>query len=150
MLRLLINLAISLIAAAIGLLIAAIVLPDMSIDAISFVVDVAIFALIRAILAPFIIKTTVRKARPLLGAAGLFASLAALIITALISNGLQIRGFNTWVFATLIVWFASMLAAFLLPLLILKGLLGVRLCNVLGPDVGRDHLGRLAAGDFGS
>ena len=44
----------------------------------------------------------------------------ALLVTDLISSGLTITGASTWVFATAILWVASMVAAYLLPLILLR------------------------------
>ena len=146
MVRLLINFVIFLIAAAVGLIVAAVVLPDMSLDASSFLLDVLIFAVLRAVLAPFIIKTTIRNARALAGAAGLIATLAALIITVVVSDGLRISGLLTWTLATVIIWLISMFAAFLLPFLILKGLLGGGLRDALRPGPGSGRGGDIRLG----
>ncbi len=122
--RLVITFCIFLLAAGLGLLIAALVLPGVSINAASFLLDVAIFAVLRSVISPFVIKVTMRNARALVGAAGLIATVVALVLTTIISDGLTINGAQTWVLATLIIWLVSMLAAFLIPFLILKGLLG--------------------------
>jgi uncharacterized membrane protein YvlD (DUF360 family) len=50
----------------------------------------------------------------------LIATLVALIVTDLISDGLNISGVGTWIAATVIVWLASLLAGFILPFLGLK------------------------------
>ena len=50
----------------------------------------------------------------------LIASLIALIVANVISDGLNISGVGTWVAAAVIVWIASLLAAFILPFLGLK------------------------------
>ena len=133
MLRLVITFCIFLLSAALGLLIAVLVLPDMSVSAASFVLDVAIFAVLRAIISPFIIKLTLTSARALAGAAGLVATLVS------------IKGLSTWVLATLITWLVSMFAAFLLPLLVVKGLLGASLRDAARPSGGgnNDALGQL-------
>ena len=145
MLRLVITFCIFLLSAALGLLIAVLVLPDMSVSAASFVLDVAIFAVLRAIISPFIIKLTLTSARALAGAAGLVATLVALILTTLVTSGLSIKGLSTWVLATLITWLVSMFAAFLLPLLVVKGLLGASLRDAARPSGGghNDALGQL-------
>jgi hypothetical protein len=50
----------------------------------------------------------------------LLATLASLIVTELLTDGLSIRGVGTWIAATVVVWLASVLAAFILPYLGLK------------------------------
>ncbi|MGX7681817.1 phage holin family protein [Jatrophihabitans sp. DSM 45814] len=137
--RLIIRFCIFVVTAAIGLIVAVIVLPDMSISVSSFLVDVVIFAVLRAILSPFILKVAIRSAPAVVGAAGLISTLLALLITTWISDGLSIRGASTWVFATLIVWIASMLATLLIPFLIVRGLLGAWLRRNAQLDNKRDN-----------
>ena len=55
-----------------------------------------------------------------LGGVALIATLVALIVTDLLSDGLDIEGVGTWIAATVIVWLAALLAAFILPFLGLK------------------------------
>jgi putative membrane protein len=116
--RLLISFAVWLAAAAVGLLVAKLVLDGVNIDFGAYVEVVVIFAVLQAVLSPFLTRAAVRSAPALLGGAGLFTTFVALLITDLISSGLSITGLDTWVFATLIVWLASMAAGFLLPFVV--------------------------------
>jgi uncharacterized membrane protein YvlD (DUF360 family) len=50
----------------------------------------------------------------------LIATFIALVVTDLLSDGFTINGVGTWIAATVIVWVASLLAAFILPFLGLK------------------------------
>ena len=50
----------------------------------------------------------------------LVATLVSLIVTDLISDGLSIDGVGTWLAASVLVWAAALLAAFILPFLGLK------------------------------
>lgn len=134
MIRLAIRFAIFLAAAAIGLAAAVLLLEDMTIDPASFLLDIVIFAVLRAVLSPFILKTTVRNASAIAGATGLIATYLALLITAWLSDGMRIDGVATWALATLIIWIGSMLASLLIPLAIAKGLLGAWLRRRCEPD----------------
>ncbi|GEP70621.1 phage holin family protein [Cellulomonas soli] len=120
MIRFLVSAALFLAAAAIGLLVANAVLDDFSVTAASFVWVVVIFALLQAVLAPFFLKTTRKNAPALVGATGLIATYVALIATNVLTDGLSISGLTTWLLAGIIVWLATMLAAFLLPLVFVK------------------------------
>jgi len=122
--RALIRAAVWLGGAAIGLLVAKLILDDMTIDGGSFFFVVALFAVMQAILAPFAAKVTAQHASALLGGVGLLSTFAALLITAAASDGLSISGVDTWIFASLIVWIVTMLSSFLLPLLVAKRLTG--------------------------
>ena len=120
MIRFLIRAAIFLASAAIGLLVAKLVLDDMTIDASAFVVVVVIFAVLQSVLAPFIAKVTARNAPALLGATGLISTFLALLVADVVSDGMSISGASTWLLATLIVWLVTMLATLLLPIILVK------------------------------
>ncbi|MGB7962797.1 MAG: hypothetical protein WCF12_07550, partial [Propionicimonas sp.] len=74
----------------------------------------------QAVLAPFFARTFRRNAEALLGAVGLITTFVSLLITTMISSGMEINGASTWLFASLIVWLATMLATVLLGLLVAK------------------------------
>jgi uncharacterized membrane protein YvlD (DUF360 family) len=121
MIRFLVSAALFLGAAAVGLLAANAILAGMSItSATSFLMVVVIFAILQAVLAPFFLKTTRKNAPALLGGVGLITTYVALGLTTLFTDGLSIDGLSTWFFAGLIVWLATMLASFLLPLIFVK------------------------------
>ena len=56
----------------------------------------------------------------LLGAAGLISTFIALVVANVAVDGLTITGALTWILATLIVWLGTMVAAFLLPVILVK------------------------------
>lgn len=126
MVRLLVSAAIWLGSATIGLLAAKWLLDGMTIDLGSFIVVVLIFAVLQAVLTPFLIKVTHRNAPALLSGVGLISTFLALLITTGLSSGMSITGADTWIFATLIVWIVTMLATFLLPMLFVKKAVGRR------------------------
>ncbi|HEU6446631.1 MAG TPA: phage holin family protein [Gaiellaceae bacterium] len=116
----LVRMVIALAANAVGLLIAAAVLDGMHVDATGFVVAVVIFTVVFALMQPFLAVQFRANAPAMLGGVALIATLVSLIITDLLSDGFTIDGAGTWLVATVIVWAASLLAAFLLPFLGLK------------------------------
>ena len=120
MVRLIVRTAVVLVGSAVGLIVAATVLDGMSLDATSFLLDVVIFTVVFALMQPFLAVQLRRGGSAALGGVSLIATLAALIITDLISDGLSISGIGTWLAATVIVWAASLLAMFILPYLGLK------------------------------
>lgn len=120
MVRILIRAAVFLATAALGLLAAALILPDFRLSASGFVVAVAVFALAQSVLAPFILNLARKYAPALLGGIGLVATFVALLIASFFPGGLSITGASTWVLATLIVWIVTALGAWLLPLFLLK------------------------------
>jgi uncharacterized membrane protein YvlD (DUF360 family) len=121
MIRFLVNTAVYFAAAAIGLLVADLVLDDLSVTyPIGFVTVALIFGLIQAILTPFFESVTRKNASVLTGGVGLFSALIALLITEMISDNLTIVGLTTWIAAALVIWLASMFAAFILKVTVAK------------------------------
>ncbi len=100
---------------ALGLLIAAIVLGNVSINVVSFIIAVVIFTVAVAITRPLISKVTRENAPALEGAGALVTTFIALLVTDLVSDGLSIAGIGTWILATVIVWLGTMIAGWALP-----------------------------------
>lgn len=120
MIRMLVRLVIQLAANALGLLVAALVLDKMEISGPAFVIAVVIFTVVYALAQPFLTQMAVSKAPALRGGVALVATLAGLIVTALVSDGLSISGALTWIEATVIVWIVALLGAWVLPLIFVK------------------------------
>ena len=120
MIRLLVRMAVAVAANAVGLIVAAALLDGVHLNGAAFLVAVVIFTVVFALLHPFLL-VQMRRGRGLafVGAA-LLATLIALVVTDLVSDGLTIDGAGTWIAATVIVWLAALLAAFILPFLGLR------------------------------
>ena len=116
MIRLIFRTLIALLANAIGLIVAAALLSGMHMSIGSFFLDLIIFTVVTALLQPFVAA----QFRRLALIAALIATFVALVVTDLVSDGLTIDGVSTWIAATVIVWLAALLAAFILPFLGLK------------------------------
>jgi uncharacterized membrane protein YvlD (DUF360 family) len=120
MIRLLVRLLVVVAANAVGLLVAAALLDGMELDAGGFVLALVIFTVIFALMTPFLASQLRRRNSAAIGGVSLIATFVALLVTDLLSDGLSIEGVGTWIAATVIVWLASLLAAFILPFLGLK------------------------------
>jgi hypothetical protein len=120
MIRLLISALLRLAASAVGLLVANLILDDMSIEWKGFIVAVLIFTGVQVIVEPLMMRIALTSAPALRGGVALIAVLIGLIVTDLLFDGVSISGFTTWALATVIVWLAAMLAAFILPLIFLR------------------------------
>jgi uncharacterized membrane protein YvlD (DUF360 family) len=118
--RLIVRTLVAVAANAIGLLVAAAVLDGFHLNASGFVLAVIIFTVVFALMQPFLISQMRGRAGRALGGVALIATFLALLITDLLSDGLNIEGVGTWIAATVIVWLAAVLAAFILPFLGLK------------------------------
>lgn len=120
MIRITLTVVVQVLANAIGLIAAALILDDMSLTAAAFILDILIFTGINVVAQPLIIKLAMQNASSVTGSSALISSFVALIITAWLSDGLQISGAVTWLLATVIIWGASLAAAFLLPAFVFK------------------------------
>ena len=126
MIQLLVRMLIAFVSNAVGLIVAAAVLDGMSLDATGFLVALAVYTVVFALLQPFLFSALRLSPGPVLGGVALIATLVSLIVTDLFTDGLSIRGVGTWIAATVIVWLGSVLAAFILPFLGLKKYLAQR------------------------
>lgn len=118
--RMLINLGLTLAANAIGLIVAAALLDDMSLGVNGFIIAVLLFTGAMVLMQPLFTKLALKYMSSLRGSTTLVSTLVALIITAVVSDSLQISGFVTWVAATVIVWAACLLGGVLLPWLVVR------------------------------
>lgn len=116
----LIRIGLALAGNAIGLLVASLLLDKMDISGAAFLIAVVIFTVLTAIIEPLIRKLTSSKIEALEGASALITTLLALVITALLSDGLDISGAGTWILATVIVWIVTLIAGVVLARLLLK------------------------------
>jgi uncharacterized membrane protein YvlD (DUF360 family) len=124
--RLIASIVVQLIANAVGLIVANLLLDDMDLEVDGFLIAVGIFTLVEVLIQPFLAKAALTKSSALVGGTALIASLIALIVTDVISDGLSISGTATWIAAAVVVWLAALLATFLLPFLIFKETLARR------------------------
>jgi uncharacterized membrane protein YvlD (DUF360 family) len=118
--RLMISAGIRLLANTIGLLVAAAVLDGMTIDSASFIVAVLIFTVTEVFFEPLLRQMAVRSAQALMGSISLIVTFVGLLVTDLVSDGLQVSGVSTWILATIIVWLAALIAGLILPLILVK------------------------------
>lgn len=115
-----ISFVIQLVSNALGLIVAAAILDDMEISGTAFLVAVLIFTVVYALAQPFLTQLALSKASALRGGVALLATLIALVVTHLVSDGLDITGTATWIEATVIVWVVALLGVLVLPLIFLK------------------------------
>lgn len=121
MIRFLVNAAVYMAAAAIGLVVADVLLGGLSIVyPFGFVVAALLFGILQAVLTPFFESITEKNASMLTGAVGLLSAFAALLVTVVVSDDITVDGLATWFLAALIIWLASMLAAVILKVTVAK------------------------------
>jgi hypothetical protein len=100
---------------AIGLLVAAWVVPGVSLSLSGFVVAVVVFSGAQALLLLLILKLPHGYASLLLGGIGLALTIVALSLASLSTHGLTIRGIASWVATTVVVWLVTTVGAISLP-----------------------------------
>jgi putative membrane protein len=69
------------VANAIGLIVAAAVLEDMSIDGPAFITEVVVFTAVEVVIQPLVTQIAIRNVGALVGSSALIATLIALIVT---------------------------------------------------------------------
>ncbi len=110
-----------LLSAALGLVVADLLLPGFVIvwhDWWGFVLAIVIFAVLQSVLSPWIATMARRYAPALLGGIGIISTLVALLIVVLLPiGGLRITDAISWILAPVVVWVITALATVLLPLL---------------------------------
>lgn len=125
MITFLIRALIFVLSAAVGLIVADLILPGFRIDWSNwwgFVLAVVIFAVLQSILTPWAAKVARRNAPALLGGIGIVSTFIALLVVVLIPGaGVTIGSpWWTWLLAPVIVWLVTALATMLLPSLFIK------------------------------
>ena len=126
MIRLLLALAIQLLANALGLLAAAWLLDGVEVTVTGFVVAVVVFTVVYAIAQPFFTQMALSRVPALRGGVALVATLVGLVVTASLTDGLTVSGPQTWLLATLVVWVVALVGVLVLPLVLVKKKVGER------------------------
>ena len=112
------------VSAALGLILADLLLEGFHIDWTDwwgFVLAVLIFALIQSVLAPLVSRITRRHAPALLGGIGILSTFVSIVIVVLIPGaGIGISQPLAWIVAPLIVWLVTAVATWLVPPLFIR------------------------------
>lgn len=93
---------------AITLLIAAALFDGIEINAVTFIVAVAIFTLAAVLVKPLAEKVAGQYASGVTWVAGLATTFLALLVTDIFSDGLSIEGAGTWIMGTVVVWLGTL------------------------------------------
>ena len=126
MMRMIASIVLELAANAVGLIVASLVLAGFSIDVTGFVIVLAIFTIVKFVMAPLLFKMSMKYVQALSGGVALVTTLVGLLITTLITDGLTITGLSTWILSTLIVWLFGVIASIVLPMFLFKQVLANR------------------------
>jgi len=104
----------------IGLVVAAWIVPGVSLSPPGFIVGVLAFAVMQAILSLTILKLPREYATLLLGGTGLALTIFALILASISTHGLTIDGMQSWLATTVVVWLVTTIGAVTLPELLIR------------------------------
>jgi hypothetical protein len=130
MIRLAISTVATIIANAVGLLLAATLLEGFRIDAVSFVIVLLVFTGVMILTGPLVTKIAVTSMPQIRGSIALVTAFVGLKVTEWLMAGFDIGGLSNWLAATLLVWLGSLVAEILLPIYVFKSLR-----NGNGPNV---------------
>jgi uncharacterized membrane protein YvlD (DUF360 family) len=119
------RLALALGATAAALAIAAALLDGFSVTGLSFVVAVVVFSAVGLVTEPLVSTLLERHARAVAGLASLAVTFVTLLVTDLVSDGIEVEGALAWILGTVVVWLA---------LLALQAVSGVYLRRRLGAE----------------
>ncbi len=113
--QILLRTVVVLVSWAIGLVVAAWVVPRVSLSVSGFIVAVVVFSVAQAALSLLILKLPHGHSSLLLGATGLALTIVALILASDLTHGLTIHGFPSWLATTVVVWLVTTIGAISLP-----------------------------------
>jgi uncharacterized membrane protein YvlD (DUF360 family) len=113
MVRFLIRIAVFLGSAALGLLLAALLIPGFYVHAAGFIVAILVFAAAQALIEWLIERIFHRSAPTVAGIAGLASTFLALWLATLLSDGLSFDGVAAWILAAVVVWLTTALLGWL-------------------------------------
>jgi len=113
--QILLRTVVILVSWAIGLAVAASVVPRVSLSVSGFVVAVVVFSVAQAALSLLILKLPHGYSSLLHGGAGLALNIVGLILASDLTHGLTIHGFPSWMATTVVVWLVTTVGAISLP-----------------------------------
>lgn len=104
--RILVRVLVALGATAAALAIASLLLDGFTITGVSFVVAVVVFSVVGLVVEPLVSTLIRRHAAKLSVFASLIVTFLTLLVTDLLSDGIEVEGALAWVLGTVIIWLA--------------------------------------------
>ena len=123
MIRFLARMSLILLANAAGIIIATVVLPGFTINAIGFITSVVLFTTVELLFERFVAKVALRYVPALRGGIALVTTFVGLLLTNMWTSGLEIQGVSTWLLAPMIVWLTVVIVGTVLPMVLFKDIL---------------------------
>ena len=123
MIRFLARMSLILLANAAGIIIATVVLPGFTINAIGFITSVVFFTTVELLFERFVAKVALRYVPALRGGIALVTTFVGLLLTNMWTSGLEIQGVSTWLLAPMIIWLTVVIMGTVLPMVLFKDIL---------------------------
>ena len=123
MIRFLAQITLILLANAAGIIIATIVLPGFTINAVGFITSVVFFTTVELLFERFVAKVALRYVPALRGGIALVTTFVGLLLTNIWTSGLEIQGVSTWLLAPMIIWLTVVIMGTVLPMVLFKDIL---------------------------
>jgi len=124
MIRFLINILFIVLGNALGLIAASLLLAGFGLSMQGFVTSVIVFTVAQGLLSPFVLKMAIKYAPAFRGGIALITVLVALLVTVLLTHGIQLADLTTWLLAPLVIWISTVIAGIVLPMLLFKKVFG--------------------------
>jgi len=115
MTRMLATAALSLLANAIGLLLAILLIDGFSIDVTAFIFAVVLFTVAAVIAEPILAKISKNNVPALAGGVALITTFVGLFLTSVLLPGMSTGGMVNLFLATFVVWLGALIAGLILP-----------------------------------
>lgn len=123
MIRLAASAVVNLVANVVALVVASLIVPDLTLQVSGFVTAVIFFTLVSVVIEPLVRQVAIKSVPAILGSTALVATLVSLVATTALTDGLRISGLSAWILSTVVIWAAAIAARLLLPLVIFKRVL---------------------------
>lgn len=120
MMRMLAVTILTIVGNALGIWIASLLVPGFTLAARGFTTTVLFFTVAQIILAPLILKISIKHLPALRGGIQLVTIFVVLALTVWFTQALAIRGVSAWVVSPLIIWIVTLAAGVLLPMVLFK------------------------------
>ena len=111
---------VALLANAIALIVIAWLLDGMTLEVQGLLIEVAIFTGVMVLIEALVRRFTPLQGGAFLGGAALLSTVIALVVTTLVTDGLQLSGASTWFLAIVLMWGFPVVVRLILPHLIFK------------------------------
>lgn len=120
MVRMLAVTVLTIVGNALGIWITSLLVPGFVLSVWGFTTTVLFFTVAQIILAPLMLKISIKHLPAMRGGVQLVTIFVVLILTVWFTEALRINGISAWVVSPLIIWVVTLAAGILLPMVLFK------------------------------